>query len=44
VVSVLQRLCRQGDIQAKFVLQPLPQVQRIYLDDTTVGRPDEPEL
>lgn len=44
VVSVLYRLCQSGDLRAKFVLQPLPEMQRIYLDETTVGRPDTPEM
>jgi len=43
VVSTLQRLCKDGDIPAKFVLQPLPDVRRIYEGAMSVGRPDMPE-
>ena len=42
VVSVLYGMCKQGDIRAEFRLQPLPDVQRIYRDTVTVGRPDMP--
>ena len=40
VVSVLYRLCKQGDIPARFVLQPIPELQRIYEGAASVGRPD----
>jgi len=42
VIGVLQRLCKENDINAKLVLQPLPGVQRIYSDVITTGRPDMP--
>jgi hypothetical protein len=42
VVSVLHQMCEEGDIPAKFVLQPLPELQRIYREAPTVGRPDAP--
>ncbi len=42
VIGVLHRMCRENDILAKFVLQPLPEVQKIYRSTTTVGRPDMP--
>jgi flagellar basal body P-ring protein FlgI len=42
VVSVLYRICKEGDIRAEFRLQPLPDVRRIYRDMVTVGRPDTP--
>ncbi|MGC9453952.1 MAG: flagellar basal body P-ring protein FlgI [Phycisphaerae bacterium] len=42
VVSVLYRMCEEGDIPAKFVLQPLPELQRIYQEMPEVGRPDAP--
>ena len=42
VVSVLYRMCKEGDIRAEFRLQQLPDVQRIYQDTVTVGRPDTP--
>ena len=40
IVGVLQGMCKQGDIPAKFVLQPPPSLQRIYTDASTTGRPD----
>jgi len=43
IVSVLQRMCKEGDIPAKFVLQPEAQVRRIYRGVPTVGRSDSPE-
>ncbi|MDY6913729.1 MAG: flagellar basal body P-ring protein FlgI [Planctomycetota bacterium] len=43
VVGVLYRLCYEKDIRAKFVLQPLPSIQRIYSRTATVGRPDTPD-
>lgn len=42
VVNVLYNMCEQGDIPAKFVLQPLPEIQRIYQELPEVGRPDAP--
>ena len=44
VVAVLNRLCESGEIRAKFVLQPLPQMKKIYQSPATVGRPDVPQL
>ena len=41
VVSVLHRMCREGDIPAKFVLQQPPVLQRISRG-TAMGRPDVP--
>lgn len=43
VVGVLYRMCRQGDICAKFALQPLTDVQGIYRGVPAVGRPDMPD-
>jgi len=40
VVGVLHRLCNDGHIRAKFVLQQLPGVQRIYRGIMSEGRPD----
>ena len=40
VVGVLYRMCKAGDIPAKFVLQEAPGLQRIYQGAATVGRPD----
>ncbi len=42
VVSVLQRLCKSGDIPAGFRLQELPEVRRMYTPGASVGRPDVP--
>ena len=42
VISVLYRMCKEGDIPARFVLQELPDVQRMYQHAATVGRPDMP--
>jgi len=42
VVGVLYRLCRNGDIPAKFVLQQMPGLERIYRRAATTGRPDMP--
>jgi hypothetical protein len=44
VVRILYRMCKAEDINARFVLQPLPGIQRIYTDVGvgTVGRPDTP--
>jgi hypothetical protein len=43
VVGVLYRLCREGDIRAKFVLQQSPALQRIRTGAAAVGRPDMPQ-
>lgn len=43
VVGVLQQLCRQNVIQAKFVLQPLSNIHTIYRMTPSMGRPDQPE-
>jgi len=43
VIGVLYRMCKEGGINAKFVLQPSPGVQRIYQGAVTAGRPDMPE-
>ena len=40
VVGVLYRMCKHGDIPAKFVLQQAPDLERIYKGAATVGRPD----
>lgn len=42
VVSVLCKMCERRDIPAKFVLQELPDVQRIYRQVGIFGRPDMP--
>jgi len=42
VVSVLYKMCQRRDIPAKFVLQQLPDVQRIYERASIFGRPDMP--
>ena len=42
ILGVLQRLCKRGDVPARFVLQPLPGVQDLYQDVITTGRPDMP--
>jgi len=42
ILGVLQRLCKRGDVPARFVLQPLPGVQDLYQDVMTTGRPDMP--
>lgn len=43
VVGVLYRLCEQKHIRAKFVLQPLPGMQKIYQSVISEGRPDVSE-
>lgn len=43
VVGVLQQLCKENCIQAKFVLQPLENVHTMYRMTPSVGRPDQPE-
>ncbi len=40
VVGILRRLCRDKSIHAKFVLQRLPQLHKIYEVTPTKGRPD----
>ena len=40
IVTVLQRMCKEGSIQAKFVLQQTTDVQRILEGATGTGRPD----
>lgn len=40
VVGVLSRLCRDHTIPAKFILQPLPELRRIYQMTPTQGRPE----
>ncbi len=42
VVGILYRMCHEGDIPGKFVLQQAEGLQRIYKDTATVGRPDMP--
>jgi len=42
VVSVLYRMCKSGDIPAKFVLQPSAGMQKIYQGGAELGRPDMP--
>ncbi len=43
VVRVLYQMCKDQDIEAKFILQPLPQVATMYRDAALEGRPDMPE-
>jgi hypothetical protein len=43
VVGTLCRLCRENSIRAKFILQPLPELQRIYQLTPSEGRPDRKE-
>jgi len=43
VVSAVSRMCEEGDIPGRFILQQMPSVQKIYESATTVGRPDTPE-
>jgi len=42
VAGVLYRMCKAGDIRAKFVLQQPPSLQRIHRRSSAVGRPDTP--
>jgi len=42
VVGVLYRMCRANDIQAKFRLQGLSSMRKIYSGTSSVGRPDTP--
>lgn len=42
VVGTLYRMCKDGDIRAKFVLQQSPALQRIYTGASAAGRPDMP--
>ena len=43
VVGIVCRLCKQKNILAKFVLQQLPELQRIYRLTPSTGRPDKIE-
>jgi hypothetical protein len=43
VVGVLHRMCKEKSIPANFVLQPLAELQKIYRDTPSVGRPDRPD-
>lgn len=43
VVGTLSRLCKENSIRAKFILQPLPELRRIYQLTPTEGRPDKKE-
>ncbi len=42
IVGVLYRMCKQGDISAKFILQPADNLERIYGAAMATGRPDLP--
>ncbi len=42
-VGTLSRLCKEHSIRAKFILQPLPELQRIYQLTPIEGRPDRKE-
>ena len=42
VVGILHRMCQANDIQAKFRLQTLSGLQKLYSDTLSVGRPDMP--
>jgi hypothetical protein len=42
VVGVLYRMCKSGDIPARFVLQQAEGIQRIYKGGAPAGRPDMP--
>ena len=43
VLGVLNDLCKAGHIPGKFVLQTAPEIQRIYLNNPAVDRPDMPD-
>lgn len=43
VVTIVSDMCKKGHIRAKFVLQPLPHMRRIYKMTPSGGRPDRPE-
>jgi hypothetical protein len=43
VVGTLCRMCKENNIHAKFILQPLPELQRIYQLTPSEGRPDRKE-
>lgn len=43
VVGTLCRMCKDKSIHAKFILQPLPELQRIYQLTPSEGRPDRKE-
>lgn len=40
IVGTLQRMCKEGDIPAKFVLQTAPEMEKLYTGFATTGRPD----
>lgn len=42
ILSVLYRLCKQGDINAKFVLQEPTEIEMMFDETTTIGRPNMP--
>ena len=42
VIETLYRMCKQGDIRASFVLQDLPEMQRMTDNASTTERPDMP--
>ncbi len=43
VITVLSQMCKEGDIPAKFVLQQLPDVQKMFGKASSIGRPDMPD-
>jgi hypothetical protein len=43
VVTVVNDMCKKGHIRAKFVLQPLPEIRKIYKTTPSGGRPDRPD-
>lgn len=43
IVSFLYRMSKQKNIQAKFVLQQLPEIQKIYQSSSDMGRRDTDE-
>ncbi|MBN1943121.1 MAG: flagellar basal body P-ring protein FlgI [Phycisphaerae bacterium] len=43
VVGVLCRMCKDNSIHAKFILQPLPELRRMYQLTPSKGRPDVKE-
>lgn len=40
IVSFLYRMTQQNNIKAKFILQPLPEIRRMYEFIPSIGRPD----
>ena len=42
IVSMLYQMCQRGDIAAKFVLQPVDELQKIIENAPKTGRPDTP--